>query len=634
MSLNDFLIQVIRITFALLGFITWVDYIRHRDRTRLDIALLFGALGLVVLIQEFILVTGQRPLWLVKFNQLLLMAHPYLLLQLVEHFQPVPARVQWFALIGMLVSWALLVISPEGSLLLTMALVGYFVVIEVYAAVAFVRGALSTSGVTRRRMWLAATGSGLLATVLLLAGVNAAVPALAAYIGLLIQALAVFAGLAYYLGFAPPRALRQAWQLTELHRFLNESAGKSAEARAAETLPYLCTMATRAVGGRAAAAALWDETQQQLVIRAATQPALSGAVSAHAGAVGRAWQTQQPAFVRTLVEAAPEVRRMAATLDTRAVLAAPIATVEHKWGVLIVLLQRGPLFPNDDMDLLMLFTEQSALALDQTALLNEQKRLLDEQHQLVERLGERTTQLEDANRELEAFSYSVSHDLRAPLRHIEGFTDLLLKSSVVAEKQSHRQLQLITEAAIRMERLIDNLLAFSRLGRSAMAMQPVSLTRLVEEARRELQPETEGRDLVWKVNSLPEVYGDPALLRLVLVNLISNALKYTRPHPQAQIEIGCLTHQPNQVAFYVRDNGVGFDMQYADKLFGVFQRLHHADEFEGLGIGLANVRRIVHRHGGHTWAEGAVGQGATFCVSLPANPEPAVPTPVMDLAAT
>jgi light-regulated signal transduction histidine kinase (bacteriophytochrome) len=274
------------------------------------------------------------------------------------------------------------------------------------------------------------------------------------------------------------------------------------------------------------------------------------------------------------------------------------------------MMQRPPVFPQDDLALLALYTEQTALAL-------EQLHLLDEQTAFAEHLRRRGEQLEAANRELEAFSYSVSHDLRAPLRHIEGFTDLLLKGSAT-DSQQH-QLRRISEAAIRMGGLIDDLLAFSRMSRAEMLTMPVQLDALAAEARRDLQVETENRQIEWLFLPLPAVRGDPNLLRLVLTNLLSNAIKYSRERTPARVEVGAKAGGPNEVVIYVKDNGVGFDMQYADKLFGVFQRLHHSDEFEGVGIGLATVRRIINRHGGRTWAEAVPGQGAVFYFSLPVS---------------
>jgi PAS domain S-box-containing protein len=261
--------------------------------------------------------------------------------------------------------------------------------------------------------------------------------------------------------------------------------------------------------------------------------------------------------------------------------------------------------------------ERPAAILETNNDITERKRREREISTLNEELGRRTAQLEASNKELEAFAYSISHDLRAPLRHMAGFTELLKKNTVsVLNEKNQRYVMMILESAKRMGDLIDDLLAFSRIGRAETRQTMVSLETLVQEAVTEIRQDTGGRDIVWGVGALPAVYGDRSMLRLAFVNLIANAVKFTRTRARAEIEIGCTDQTPNQVVVFVRDNGVGFDMKYANKLFGVFQRLHPAEAFEGTGIGLATVQRIVHRHGGRVWAEGLVDQGATFFLSL------------------
>jgi signal transduction histidine kinase len=240
---------------------------------------------------------------------------------------------------------------------------------------------------------------------------------------------------------------------------------------------------------------------------------------------------------------------------------------------------------------------------------------------LERRVQERTAELATANTELEAFSYSVSHDLRAPLRHLDGFAQLLLKSAAgqLDDKSAH-YVHTIANAALTMGALIDDLLAFSRTGRAEMRRQRVELSQLVKGVQEELASAEKDRRITWDIGLLPVVDADPALLRQVLVNLLSNALKFTRPRPEARVEVGTSASESGETVIFVRDNGVGFDPTYVDRLFGVFQRLHRDDEFEGTGIGLANVRRIIQRHGGRVWAEGQVDQGATFYFSLPRPP--------------
>ncbi|WP_084473893.1 PAS domain S-box protein, partial [Deinococcus pimensis] len=293
---------------------------------------------------------------------------------------------------------------------------------------------------------------------------------------------------------------------------------------------------------------------------------------------------------------------------------------EQPVGVLVLGYRRA--VDDRDLELAHEVATRVATSIDNQRLFmqaREAEREVKELNQsLEEHVEVRTRELQEANRELEAFSYSVSHDLRTPLRHIVGFGDLLRKEADTSmSDKGRRYLGIMTDAATRMSALIDDLLNFSRMGRQEIRSGPVDLDAVVREVIEELSPETQDRDIEWDVRDLPTVTGDTSLLKLVFINLISNALKYSRTREQSRIEVSArLTG--DEYAVTVRDNGVGFDPRFADKLFGVFQRLHRAEEFEGTGIGLANVRRIITRHGGRVWAESELGEGASFSFSLPA----------------
>ena len=258
-----------------------------------------------------------------------------------------------------------------------------------------------------------------------------------------------------------------------------------------------------------------------------------------------------------------------------------------------------------------------AAAAGEQGLIYAAARDVTDEKRAADALARHVSELNVINDELESFSYSVSHDLRAPLRHIVGFATLLEQSADGRmEEQDRRYVKTIAKAATHMGRLIDDLLSFSRTGRAALDRRQVDLDVVVREAVLEVSREAR-KDIRWDVRPLPHVQGDPSMLRLVFVNLLSNAVKYSSNRPHPVIEVNVDGAGSTAAVVYVRDNGVGFDMAYADKLFGIFQRLHSSDEFEGTGIGLANVRRIVHRHGGKVWGEGVVDGGATFYVSLP-----------------
>jgi signal transduction histidine kinase len=262
----------------------------------------------------------------------------------------------------------------------------------------------------------------------------------------------------------------------------------------------------------------------------------------------------------------------------------------------------------------------ASLEKQNAALRTAERKIRELNTSLERRVEERTSALSAANRDLEGFTYSVSHDLRAPLRQVAGFAEVLdATAGPKLDAAERRALATLRDSARHSGQLMDDLLRFSKMSRQELRTFNVNLSSLVESARASLQPEAEGRPVEWTLSALPTVRGDPSMLLLVWRNLLANALKYSRGRTPARIEVGTVPSSAGEDVLYVKDNGVGFEMAHADRLFGVFQRLHGA-EFEGTGIGLASVRRIVERHGGRVWAEAFPGRGATFYWAIPRAP--------------
>jgi PAS domain S-box-containing protein len=291
----------------------------------------------------------------------------------------------------------------------------------------------------------------------------------------------------------------------------------------------------------------------------------------------------------------------------------PLA-IHHRDGHVTDVLYNASVYRDEDGKVLGVF----AAARDITARKKAEAEVHALNVELEQRVAARTAELEAANKELEAFSYSVSHDLRTPLRAIDGFSRIVLDEyQDKLDDEGKRLLNIVRDNTVKMGQLIDDILKFSRAGRTQLTFSEVDMAGLAREVWEELAPTAAGHELKVEIGAIPPARGDRAMLRQVFVNLLSNAIKFSRAKPSAVIKVGAAVEAGERI-YFVQDNGAGFDMQYADKLFGVFQRLHAVEEFEGTGIGLAIVKRIVTRHGGRVWAEGKVNEGATFYFVLPA----------------
>jgi PAS domain S-box-containing protein len=924
----ELLTVIAQLFFSLLCAATLIDFAQRRDNTRRDIALVFGSLGFASMISLVSKILGLRLVWLSTLGSLALIAQPYLLLRIVRYFRPLPVTITRAALVGIVVlCGAILVFGSTVPGIVTFAAVVYFAGIEGYAMVAFIRGALTTSGVVQRRLRFAAAGSGLLGLALIMAGTGVFVPAFASLTTALVLAAGIGCALAFYLGFAPPRWLRRAWQLTELDSFLTRLGRRSAAERmiASESMAELCLAAHRAVGGLATGIVQQTEPDKEWILSYQVDPfpqvSLNGV-----SVIARALTEGVKGFLRTSDNLRHADRNLLESVGADTLLVVPIATTGRAWGVLLVFLKYGSLFIDDDLSLLALLAQQSAIFLENSQLVErlrtyseqlerrlqltealyetsralltakgheqilnavftyarqdnadvasffslelnsegkpewavstaragapvgvgssvgaryhlpdipvsnlwisapntallisdvfvderfdpaaremarqagyraaamvpltfhgswlglltitwaqphpfdpsdeqsysalaalvvtvlESERLGLAEQQALEKLAQqearyrilaenisdmitchapdgtityvsasslsllgyapgdlightlehwihpedvavvhntfsgesppseatvyrmrhraghflwvetmsramrdesgspeivgttrdisrrkqaeeavyrlnresedRARQLATANRELEAFSYSVSHDLRAPLRALSGFSQALEEDYAERlDDEGRDYLRRIRAASQRMAGLIDDLLQLSRLTRTEMRRSEVNLSELACQIGAELQERYAERSVAFRVEEGLIVNGDARLLQAMLTNLLDNAWKFTSKTPDPQVEFAAAAQNGRRV-YFVRDNGAGFDMAYANKLFGVFQRLHTVSEFDGTGVGLATVQRIVHRHDGEIWAEAAVNKGATFYFTLESN---------------
>ena len=584
------------VAFCVIAALTIRDWLATKDTTRMYLALAIGCLAAVSLLGQSAKLLGS---WFAGVNAVLtitiFLGSGLALLLFRDSVIPLARRTRQLVILAVLATTVVEIGVALGG-------TGTPKVLQTIGLFAFVVVWCGCVGEPSVRLWLAATRRtavqrarmralslgylGIIAILLaaLFSGSFASTPAVRIAIALATLAIVPF----LYAGFVPPTWLRRAWRETEEAKFRQATHDILLFASSRTTL------ATRALD--------W-------AVR------LSGADAGFFRSAGTIIATlemtvDQAAVLEARISAAPE--RHVVPLGGRPPKTAIIAPLPGADAAIILV--GGPFTP-------VFGTDEQAWLRHYAALVTtglDRVRLVGELEGKVNEVTERTRQLEAANDELGAFSYSVSHDLRAPLRAVNGYTSILLEdfSSALTE-EGLGYLKRIKENGDHMGHLIDDLLAFSRLGRQALRVQRVHTRGIVDRALAQLAPIIEGRHIDLVVGDLPDCDSDPALLEQVFINLLGNAFKYSRKLEAARVEVGAKHGDSDPTAIYfVKDNGAGFDMQYADKLFGVFQRLHRNQDFEGTGVGLAIVQRIVNRHGGRVWAQGKVNEGATFYFTL------------------
>ncbi|HCR71489.1 MAG TPA: hypothetical protein DIW23_08610 [Anaerolineae bacterium] len=610
MTMEDLLQILTQAIFFFLAGITLFRWWRYPSRLHLDTMLVFLSMGLAFLGQDLQALFPEFSSIFTILIATALIIHPYFLLRLVKYFHPIPLWIQRLALAGLifvLISFAFLQISPVLPLVLA---IGYFAIIQGYASYIIVRGAITIKGFLGHRLRLASIGSGLLALLFIVALVllviiilNPSIPA-PAWFNTSVQPIFALSGIGYYLGFAPPRWIKQNWQYKEFYNFVNQTARQSYNDSRLALFEKLATGALQSIGGETALVINWDASKESFTIEVQSDPPLPiESFQVPPDRVTEIWKNKQGYLAYIPQDVMSETAQWANEFGAKTMYVVPIIGALQPWGRLLIPMRYEPLFVQDDLDLLALLVTEIATSLDKASLIQE--------------LQQRQNALEVANKELESFSYSVSHDLRAPLRAINGFGQALLsKYADTLDEQGVHYLNRIKENTHQMGQLIDDLLSLSRISRREMEKDNVNLSKLAFEIDENLRAQEPERQVLFEVEEQVEGLGDADLIKIALQNLISNAWKFTSSRASASIQIGVLPKQNEGKVFFVRDNGVGFDMTYANKLFGAFQRLHSTAEFPGTGIGLAIVQRIIHRHGGKVWAEAELEKGATFYFTL------------------
>jgi signal transduction histidine kinase len=610
---------------TLIALLALRDYVTRRSAPW-EAAAMFGAIAGGVLLAEF--AGFSKPAiygWLFSLGLVIILTKPYLLVRLLNTFRPVPRRVSRLIIGGLVVAWVTAIVVGQPATTPTLPvqvafLAGmvYVVAVESYAVVGFIRGARESPGVNRRRLILATAGSILFALAIVVdvirLNIYSTSPPLVTWEVPLAVIIAA-AGLSYYLGFAPPSWLRQAWQDSELRRFLRERTDLAIGARAAETLDRLVVAANRASGGTNSVAALWDESREVLVARASDGSVPEIPISAVTGELKRAMQEKKSVAMVLSPQLDQAVSGLASPGAT-ALFAIPIVSQERLWGLLLVFLRSGSLFPDDDLVVLGLFAEQSAIALANAELISELRTL-------AERLQHTNAELEHASQAKSDFLASMSHELRTPLNAILGFTDALL-GGVDGPLNDEQRVSLgwVQRGGRDLLALINDVLDLSRIEAGKLVINPQAFSPrdLVEGVcgQHRRLAEEKGVKLTWDDQGSPaEVVLDRQRTQQILVNLVGNAVKFTE---RGEVAVTLSPVGRDRLKIAVRDTGPGIRPEDRELLFQEFRQVGAVSQKAGgSGLGLAISRRLARMMGGDISLRSKAGKGSTFTVTLPVD---------------
>lgn len=610
MTVLELLTQLSRISLLGIAVVTGIDYFKARNPVRRDIFLTFLSLTASTWMRLFTSVTGVEIPGQTLIGQCLVVAQPFLLVRLIGYFRPLPRQAFLSALAGLAILWVLLIlIGTDRSPLVIVLAVGYFALVDGYAVVAFIQGALSSTGVVRQRLRFAAIGSLLLITALILAGLNAIWPEEGDFIQSLTQLCIIGCVFSYFLGFAPPRSLRAAWQHAELQNYLLQ-----VEPTKDHSLEMVAEQLEEAVKD-----GIGNNVKRVRIIRSDPEtgellewPAaeLDGSqTGALTDIVGDAWQKRDTQIIRRVrrawswsAEPAPSDMTLIIPLD------AP-----RPMGLLIVELWQESLFADEDLALLKLFGQHAAVILQNQQII---EKLAMRSETLEERVTARAAEIERSNQELKMLAYAASHDLQEPLRMISSYLQLIEnRYSDKLDDEGHEFIMFAVDGATRMKALIQDVLMYSRVQTESHNFTAFNMQETIDEVCRLLASAINESQAIVTCDAMPIIVADRRLMFQLWQNLLSNAIKY-RGDRKPEIQIRAERKEDGWL-FLVKDNGIGIDPAYQDQIFVAFKRLHGRDRYAGTGIGLAICKKAVELQGGHIWVESTPGIGSTFYFMLP-----------------